>query len=506
MAIFEVAFRVLLNALHWSGNLLTGQSLFPSFKSILWSRSPRLVWEVVEPREKPVAASVFKVSYTMYPHHADVHGRVFGGEVMKLVDVVAGIAARKHTTKPCVTVSVDRVIFLCPVFVGDILHLSVSVNRSWGSSLETGVKIIKEDFRTGNKTYACHAYLTFVARSTKVLKLYETFYDIVMFRQPSVIKVQTPIVLPQTILEQKRYLLAGRRRGYRMKQSSEWNKLLDHFKDYVLSLNYPTDPNGSHQQATDEELRKIERELIAESYLKEDSEVRVEDGMVIAEVLGNLNPIKVPLVEIENILAERETKAFRKLKMSKNHQSHSELEEEEEKDQHNEWRSGSGSILKVENTLATTVWIVRPQHCNSMGVLFGGTLMRWLEEVANLSARHISCVTWATAAIDSMTLRASAQPGHIVQLRSIVVKVWNSSIELYCLAKAETRDGKEIFISDAFISLVAIDHQTNEPIRKPLKQVESSNIWAKIMSEKSDSRRQGRLADKAMLQKVYYSR
>lgn len=39
----------------------------------------------------------------------DGHGHVFGGELLKLIDVVAGIAARKHTNKPCVTISVEYV-------------------------------------------------------------------------------------------------------------------------------------------------------------------------------------------------------------------------------------------------------------------------------------------------------------------------------------------------------------------------------------------------------------
>ncbi|KAH9823243.1 HotDog domain-containing protein [Melampsora americana] len=498
MQIVQVTLKILWDAIGSCVFFLTGWVLFPKSLSGLWNRPPLVLWDVVEPSQRELSASAFRVSYRMHPHHADAQGRVFGGEVLKLVDVVAGIASRRHTDRSCVTISVDRVIFLCPVSVGDVLHLSVSVNRSWGSSMETGIKIIKEDFRTGNQTYACHAYMTFVARPKATLTVYDQFWDSISLRQPSIIKVRVPKVIPQTVLDQKRYLLAGRRRGHRIGESDEWNNLLKQFREYVLSLKYPEEQGERNWQANDEELARIEQELIADSFVRKDPDVRVEDGMVVAEIPDHMEPIKISLAEIEKIIAERGVgSAFRRLSTPIFDQN----VVHEGSGRHLDW--SSSKTLQTENTLATTVWIVRPQHCNSMGVLFGGTLMRWLEEVANLSAGNVCCAAWVTAAIDSMTLRASAQPGHVVILRAVVVKVWETSVEVYCVAKAESREGKEIFISDAFISLVAIDHENSQPIKQKLKRVESSNIWANKIAEKSELRRQDRLSEKSMLQKVY---
>ncbi|EGG12066.1 uncharacterized protein MELLADRAFT_89281 [Melampsora larici-populina 98AG31] len=507
MSICQVTLHVLWDAFCSCVCFLTGWVLFPKGLSSLWYRAPLVVWDVVEPHQRELSASAFRVSYRMHPHHADAQGRVFGGELLKLVDVVAGIASRRHTDRSCVTISVDRVIFLCPVFVGDVLHLSVSVNRSWGSSMETGIKIIKEDFRNGNQTYACHAYMTFVARPRATLSTCHRFWDFISLRQPPVIKVRVPKVIAQTVLDQKRYLLAGRRRGHRIRQSVEWNSLLEKFREYVLSLKYPEEQGERNWQANDEDLARIEKEVIADSFIRKDPDVRVDDGMVVAEIPDHMEPIKIPLAEvewlyeavvkIEKIVADRGVgSALRRLSTPSFHQTAFNKDSE----RHVDWISSE--TIQAENTLATTVWIVRPQHCNSMGVLFGGTLMRWLEEVANLSAGNICCAAWVTAAIDSMTLRASAQPGHVVILRAIVVKVWETSVEVYCVAKAETREGKEFFISDAFISLVAIDHETSQPVRRDLKRVESSNIWADKIRETSESRRQNRLSEKAILQKV----
>lgn len=50
----------------------------------------------------------------------------------------------------------SRVVFLQEIRVGDVVHLSVSVNRAWSTSLETGVRCMREDGHTGKRTYACH--------------------------------------------------------------------------------------------------------------------------------------------------------------------------------------------------------------------------------------------------------------------------------------------------------------------------------------------------------------
>lgn len=66
------------------------------------------------------------------PVECDEHGRVYGGELLKLIDVSAGLVAAKHAGGPCLTISVDRVCFLQEIRVGDIISISSAVNRAWG--------------------------------------------------------------------------------------------------------------------------------------------------------------------------------------------------------------------------------------------------------------------------------------------------------------------------------------------------------------------------------------
>ncbi|MBW0462674.1 hypothetical protein O181_002389 [Austropuccinia psidii MF-1] len=451
--------------------------------------------DVVLPKAKDVSASSFKASYVMLPEHADFFGRVFGGEVMKLIDVVAGIASKKHAGRPCVTISVDRVIFLCPVHVADILHLSVSVNRSWGSSMETGIKIIKEDAKSGKKQYACHAYMTFVARPKNAFKSFESSLRHALgLRASDSVKVQVPQVVPRSLLEHKRHLLAGRRRRQRLSQKKEWIELFQKFRKYVQSI--PSlEEEDDVRTLSNEGLEQIQKQMIAHSYFKQDGEARLEGDTVIADLDEQSEPIKVPLSEITKIKSDCEARAFRRLSIPNARPTPPQSSAPK----------ASRKILEIEETLATFVSIVRPEHCNSMSVLFGGTLMRWLEEVAFLSARNICPTSWVTAVIDSMSIRASARPGDVVKLRAIVIKVWKRSAEIYCLATTESQDDKEVFVSDAFFTLVSTNLENDQLSALDWKHVQTSNPLGQAIIDKCDQRRDERLSDRALLQKVYVS-
>jgi acyl-CoA hydrolase len=83
--------------------------------------------------------------------------------VMKLCDEAAGIAAIKHSRCRVVTAAVDRMAFLEPVNVGDLLTLRASVNAVWRTSMEVGVRVEAENPRTGEVRHTNSAYLTMVA-------------------------------------------------------------------------------------------------------------------------------------------------------------------------------------------------------------------------------------------------------------------------------------------------------------------------------------------------------
>jgi acyl-CoA hydrolase len=94
---------------------------------------------------------------------ANNSGNVHGGVIMYICDEVAGIAAVRHSGCRVVTVAMDRMTFLHPVYVGHLVTVRASVNAAWHTSMEVGVRVEAEDIRSGEIAHTSTAYLTMVA-------------------------------------------------------------------------------------------------------------------------------------------------------------------------------------------------------------------------------------------------------------------------------------------------------------------------------------------------------
>jgi acyl-CoA hydrolase len=94
---------------------------------------------------------------------ANSAGFVHGGVVMHLCDEAAGLAAIKHSRRRVVTAAMDRMTFLEPVHVGDLLSCKATVNAAWRTSMEVGVRVEAERPESGELRHTSTAYLTMVA-------------------------------------------------------------------------------------------------------------------------------------------------------------------------------------------------------------------------------------------------------------------------------------------------------------------------------------------------------
>jgi acyl-CoA hydrolase len=99
----------------------------------------------------------------MMPHQVNNHGNVFGGVILSMVDRVAAVSAMRHSGRPCVTVSFDRVDFKEPIFTGELVTCQARVNFVGRTSMEIGVKVEAENLLTGEKRHTNTCFLTFVA-------------------------------------------------------------------------------------------------------------------------------------------------------------------------------------------------------------------------------------------------------------------------------------------------------------------------------------------------------
>ena len=113
--------------------------------------------------EKTPDESKAEVIIRMFPSDANPAGNVFGGAILKHIDMVAGIVAQRHSQTNAVTVSMDKISFLKPVFVGNVLFVTARVNYVQKSSMEIEVNVEAEDIAKGTRVHTGNAFVTFVA-------------------------------------------------------------------------------------------------------------------------------------------------------------------------------------------------------------------------------------------------------------------------------------------------------------------------------------------------------
>lgn len=148
---------------------------------------------------KKVSESIITMTELVLPHHTNPLGNLSGGQLMQWIDICAGLCALKHTQRICVTASVDRIDFHQSINVGDMVTLIASVNRVFNTSLEIGVKVFTESYKTNTKVHSNTAYLTFVALDEN--------------GKP----VEAIKVIPETDEEKRRYDEALKRREMRLR-------------------------------------------------------------------------------------------------------------------------------------------------------------------------------------------------------------------------------------------------------------------------------------------------
>jgi acyl-CoA hydrolase len=131
---------------------------------------------MVQKKSKSPSESAVETRYLVMPSQANPAGTVFGGEIMSMIDMVAGMVAERHAQCPVVTASIDSIFFHTPIHVGEQVVLKSAVNYVGRTSMEVGVQVIREKPQSGESIKATTAHLTFVAvdkngRPVEVCKL-----------------------------------------------------------------------------------------------------------------------------------------------------------------------------------------------------------------------------------------------------------------------------------------------------------------------------------------------
>ena len=114
---------------------------------------------------KRVEDSQVNITELMRPSHANFGGKIHGGYILSLMDEIAFACASKHSGQYCVTASVNRVDFLNPVEVGELLTMKATVNYTGRTSMVIGLRVESENIRTGEVKHCNSSYFTMVAKN-----------------------------------------------------------------------------------------------------------------------------------------------------------------------------------------------------------------------------------------------------------------------------------------------------------------------------------------------------
>jgi uncharacterized protein (TIGR00369 family) len=116
------------------------------------------------PQSRTVKHSQTTITELMIPAYANFGGKIHGGILLSLMDKVAYACASKHAATYCVTVSVDKVEFLQPVEVGELVSLRASVNYVGRTSMIIGIRVEAENVKEGTLKHTNTSYFTMVAK------------------------------------------------------------------------------------------------------------------------------------------------------------------------------------------------------------------------------------------------------------------------------------------------------------------------------------------------------
>jgi uncharacterized protein (TIGR00369 family) len=112
---------------------------------------------------KKVSETSVVMVQPMSPQEANTAGNVQGGVIMKIIDLAGGIVAQRHARVNVVTASVDRIDFLNPAYIGDVIFAHAIMNLVGRTSMEVGVRVESENTRNSQIRHIASAFLTYVA-------------------------------------------------------------------------------------------------------------------------------------------------------------------------------------------------------------------------------------------------------------------------------------------------------------------------------------------------------
>ena len=103
------------------------------------------------------------IRVVLLPKDTNAYGVVFGGVIMSHLDIAGAIEARRHTTHRVVTVAIDKIEFVAPVFVGDVVSFYTQLQSVGRTSVTVSIDVEADRTDGGGRVRVTQAQAVYVA-------------------------------------------------------------------------------------------------------------------------------------------------------------------------------------------------------------------------------------------------------------------------------------------------------------------------------------------------------
>lgn len=114
-------------------------------------------------------------------------------------------------------------------------------------------------------------------------------------------------------------------------------------------------------------------------------------------------------------------------------------------------------MKSTADSRTTQTHLIRYQHMNGQGQLFGGMLLQWIDETAGIVALRHTGGAVITAAVDNLVFKFPAYLNDLIVLKGSITHIGRTSMEVRVDTYVESLDGTRTLINQAFLVMVSLD-------------------------------------------------
>ena len=97
------------------------------------------------------------------PSDINANGHIFGGWVLSQMDIAAGIVASRRANGPVATVAIEKMEFIAPIHLRDLISVYATVDRVGRTSMQVRIEVVALRDRGATQVKVTEGLFTFVA-------------------------------------------------------------------------------------------------------------------------------------------------------------------------------------------------------------------------------------------------------------------------------------------------------------------------------------------------------